>query len=74
MNFLDRAFRMTKADSSAALDDLLHIAVPINQACIEAISNQDSSSSPHWLSLVVSRGKQTVPYSTVKLGKKKRIK
>mmetsp|Transcript_8557 Transcript_8557/g.10811 ORF Transcript_8557/g.10811 Transcript_8557/m.10811 type:complete len:832 (-) Transcript_8557:892-3387(-) len=71
-SFLNKNYRMRKADSSAQIDDVSnHIAVPITQNCYDIISrgNSDESCIP-WLSLVKGSGMQIMPYSTVVLGRK----
>ena len=70
-SFLDRTYRMVKADESALVNDpASHIAVPITSECLKLIKSTPSRSEYPWFSLVEDSGTQVVPYSTTVLGRK----
>lgn len=68
--YLDKSFRMAKADGSLLENPANHIAVPVTDECLAALEEQ--SDLPTWYSLVVAKGKQQVPFSTVLLGRQKK--
>jgi len=71
LNYLDKTYRMTKAVYITPVDDAhQHVAVPINQTCVSAMSRNDLTSSMPWISIIISRGRQAVPYSTSILGRR----
>ena len=65
--YLDKKFRMTKADGSVLENPANYIAVPVTDACLAALEEQ--SDPPAWYSLVVAKGQQQVPFSTALLGR-----
>lgn len=68
---LDKQYRMTKAESGPSLKDALGIiAVPITRECLTALEDSDGE-LPEWYSLVITTGKQEVPFSTAVLGRQK---
>ena len=68
--FLDKTYRMTKADGSILPDPSGHIAVPVTTECCDEI--QREGEPPAWYSLVVAIGEQEVPFSTAMLGRQKK--
>jgi hypothetical protein len=73
LSFLDKAFRMLKADDNALLDDpSRYIAVPITASCdaylSQLVPDDTSSLSSSWVSLVAGKGHQVAPLSTKMLG------
>lgn len=71
-SFLNRSFRMTRADSSATLqNEKPHIAVPITHECKERLFGSKSVTGKYpWSSLISARGRQKVPFSTSVLGRR----
>lgn len=72
VSFLNRSFRMTKADSSALIqNEKPHIAVPITNECKERLfGNNHATEMYPWASLISAQGRQKVPYSTSVLGRR----
>uniref|UniRef100_A0A7S4TAT0 tRNA(Phe) 7-[(3-amino-3-carboxypropyl)-4-demethylwyosine(37)-N(4)]-methyltransferase n=1 Tax=Ditylum brightwellii TaxID=49249 RepID=A0A7S4TAT0_9STRA len=85
-SFLDKTYRMIKADSAVAasvglMNSCSYIAVPITDACLTSLSQQKqkqqddengvNDSSFSWLSLVAATGSQNVPYSSSFMAKMK---
>jgi hypothetical protein len=68
--YLDKSFRMTKADGSVMEKPASYIAVPVTDECLAVLEEQ--SDPPAWYSLVIAKGKQQVPFSTALLGRQKK--
>lgn len=66
-SFLDKSYRMTKADASEL------IAVPVTNACLAAMAENEAHDDVRrysWMSLIVDTGVQAVPFSTAVMGRK----
>lgn len=75
LNFLDRNYRMTKADQNSALrvnNVNGMIAVPVTRSCLDYISTsqEDEKNEVEWIGLIEGIGTQDMPYSTVVMGRK----
>ena len=71
LNYLDKTYRITKAVYTTPVDDTHHhVAVPINENCVSTMSRHDLASNLPLISIVVSRGRQAVSYSTSILGRR----
>jgi hypothetical protein len=68
--YLDKNYRMTKADGSVLENPANHIAVPVTNECLTAL--EDPNEQPVWYSLIVAKGKQRVPLSSALLGRQKK--
>ncbi len=73
-NFLDRSYRMVKADPAIVTceDPASYISVPVSLECFTIVSKADGDASSEypWINLVDGSGRQSVPFSSVILGRK----
>jgi hypothetical protein len=70
--YLDKKFRMAKAESGPSLENAgWHIAVPVIPECLAMLEN-NSGDQPEWVSLVVAKGQQQVPFSSAALGQQRK--
>ena len=73
LGYLDRSYRMLRADASCPLKDPRRfIAVPITRDCMDNLSfENDMLDGGGWTALISGTGEQIVPFSSVVLGRMK---
>ena len=70
LGFLDRTFRMTKADDSSPYNTSSGIiAVPITKSCLKILSESKHDDYMSWVSLIEGLGEQQMPFSTAIMGR-----